>query len=278
MSTVVPTTTAPQGIAEAATRRLWRHVAIYAAGVLTLSIVGGLVMAAGHPEGGLVFVISPVLMAVLLRTMGRDGWSTAGLRPRGRLRWYALALVAVPVTFVVELLLGASVGSVTAVANPLLPAILSASAANLAPWLLFATCEEFGWRGYLDPTLETLGVARLRRYLGTGLLWAVWHVPFILATPGYTPQSILVFAPLFLGSVLLMAIVFGELRRRTRSVWPPVIAHGVSNAVGYAVLSTTVLHVDHGAVFAPRPDSVLFIAIWLPFAWVLMRRPESTSS
>jgi len=278
VSAALPSTAPPAGVEHIGTRRLRRHVIFYAVGVLLLSTAGGLLMANGHSEGGLVFVTSPLLMAVLLRTIGRDGWASAGLRPRGRLRWYALALVAMPVTFAIELLLGASMGAVTAVANPLVPAILAAAAANLVPWLLFATCEEFGWRGYLDPTLETLGIARLRRYLGTGLLWAVWHVPFILATPGYTPQSVLVFAPLFLGSVLLMAIVFGELRRRTTSVWPPVLAHGVSNAVGYAVLGATVLHVNHAVVFAPRPDSVLFVAIRLPFAWLLMRRPESTAS
>lgn len=45
-------------------------------------------------------------------------------------------------------------------------------------WLFGATAEEIGWRGVLQPALET----RLPRWgagLVTGLLWSVWHLPVI---------------------------------------------------------------------------------------------------
>lgn len=247
-----------------------KHLAVYAIGVLTLSTIAGFIMASGHSVGGLIFIVSPLLISVLLRIFGRTGWSNAGLRFSGSKNWYLVAVVALPLTFFIELLIGLVTGSVTAITNSLFSTILSKTSANLLPWLMFAICEEFGWRGYFDPTLEKFGVRPLRRYLITGLLWAAWHVPYILATPDYTSLAPIYFAPLFIGSVLLMAIVYGELRRRTNSVWPLVVAHGISNALAYALLDKSVLHIDKVVVFAPRPDSLLFIALWALFAWALL--------
>ena len=80
-----------------------RGVLIYAVGVLVLSMLGGLVMAASpDPEtspGALLFVLSPILMAVGLRTLGREGWADAGLRLGRERGWYAVALLLFPVLF-----------------------------------------------------------------------------------------------------------------------------------------------------------------------------------
>lgn len=54
-----------------------RNVVIYVLGVLLLSTIGGVVTATGNEVGGLIFVISPILMMVL-RFFGGDGWQDAG--------------------------------------------------------------------------------------------------------------------------------------------------------------------------------------------------------
>lgn len=64
--------------------KIKRNVAIYTVGVLTLATIGGMVTATVGEAGALIFAISPMLMAVVLRSLGGDGWKDAGLRPNLR--------------------------------------------------------------------------------------------------------------------------------------------------------------------------------------------------
>ena len=43
--------------------------------------------------------MSPLLLAVGLRTLGREGWADAGLRLGRERGWYAVALLLFPVLF-----------------------------------------------------------------------------------------------------------------------------------------------------------------------------------
>ncbi len=59
---------------------------------------------------------------------------------------------------------------------------------------LFALGEEIGWRGYLLPHLMPLG--RPAAYAIGGVIWALWHLPLILAGftyPGYPVLGLVVF-------------------------------------------------------------------------------------
>jgi membrane protease YdiL (CAAX protease family) len=51
---------------------------------------------------------------------------------------------------------------------------------NLLPNMLLALGEELGWRGFLVPELTTwVGFRRASLY--SGVIWAAWHLPGILA-------------------------------------------------------------------------------------------------
>ena len=111
--------------------------------------------------------------------------------------------------------------------------------------LTFAAFEEFGWRGYLEPRLAALGVPALRRHLAVGVLWAVWHVPYIVAFgDGYTDLPLAAQLPLFTVAVLAMAVIWGVARDRTGSVWPAVLGHGIANAVAFPLLAADVVVID----------------------------------
>ena len=130
--------------------------------------------------------MSPLLLAVGLRTIGREGWADAGLRLGRERGWYAVALLLFPVLFAVPVVLGALTGDVH-VAPGAAERFAALFATGLVARLTFAAFEEFGWRGYLEPRLAALGVPALRRHLAVGVLWAVWHVPYIVAFgDGYT--------------------------------------------------------------------------------------------
>jgi membrane protease YdiL (CAAX protease family) len=253
-----------------------RGVLVYAVGVLVLSVLGGLVMGSspdpGTSAGALLFVLSPLLMAVGLRTIGREGWADAGLRLGRERGWYAVALLLFPVLLLVPVVVGALLGDVE-----LAPgagerfAVLFAT--GLVARLAFAAFEELGWRGYLEPRLAALGVPALRRHLAVGVLWAVWHVPYIVAFgDGYTELPLALQLPLFTIAVLAMAVIWGVARDRTGSVWPAVLGHGMANAVAFPLLAADVVVTDTPLFFGARPESLVVLPLLVLTAVVVHRR------
>ena len=103
--------------------------------------------------------------------------------------------------------------------------------------------EEFAWRGYLTPRLDSLGVHPFLNSLLTGLVWAGWHVPYYLyfldrsVLESHTTLNLPVF--IFLAFLLLpmQALVYGELRLLSRSVWPVWLLHVMANAISLPLLS-----------------------------------------
>ena len=146
-------------------------------------------------------------------------------------------------------------------------------ATGLIARLTFAAFEEFGWRGYLEPRLAALGVPALRRHLAVGVLWAVWHVPYIVAFgDGYTTLPLVVQIPMFSVAVLAMAVIWGVARDRTGSVWPAVLGHGMANAVAWPLLSADVVVIDSPLVFGARPESLVVLPLLILTAVVVYRR------
>jgi membrane protease YdiL (CAAX protease family) len=251
-------------------------VLIYAVGVLVLSTLGGLVMASSpDPEtsaGALLFVLSPLLLAVGLRTIGREGWADAGLRLGRERGWYAVALLLFPVLFAAPVVLGAVVGDAH-LAPGAAERFAALFATGLVARMTFAAFEEFGWRGYLEPRLAALGVPALRRHLAVGVLWAVWHVPYIVAFgDGYTQVPLAVQIPTFSVAVLAMAVIWGVARDRTGSVWPAVLGHGMANAVAWPLLSADVVVIDTPLLFGARPEGLVVLPLLILTAVVVYRR------
>ncbi|WP_315092898.1 CPBP family intramembrane glutamic endopeptidase [uncultured Cellulomonas sp.] len=253
-----------------------KAVLVYAAGVLILAALGGLVMASSDDPstsaGALLFVLSPTLLAVGLRTIGREGWADAGLRLGRERGWYLLALLLFPVLFTVPLALGALTGDVH-LAPGAGPRFAVLFATGFVARLAFAAFEELGWRGYLEPRLAALGVPALRRHLAVGALWAVWHVPYIVALGDeYTDLPLAAQLPLFSVAVLAMAVIWGVARDRTGSVWPAVLGHGIANAVAFPLLAADVVVIDNPLVHAARPEGLVVLALLVLTAVVVHRR------
>lgn len=95
---------------------------------------------------------------------------------------------------------------------PLLPIAMVHSLAT-------ALGEEIGWRGFLAPTLyRTRGF--LWAGIGTGLIWALWHLPLIVVG-GYDAGTPVWYATTcFLISVPAMSVMLAWLRLRSVRVRP----------------------------------------------------------
>lgn len=259
--------------------RIKRNIVIYVLGAYALSIGGGVIMASGEDAGGLLFIIGPLLMMVLLRLFGGDGWRDAGLglKLKDNWGWYAFSLLVYPLSFVVLIALGMLGGLITVNHSlpDMVPLFLASFAANLVPRTLFALLEEWGWRGYLEPRFSALGMPDLKRYLIVGVIWAIWHFPLILATD-YTAIPPVIFLPMFTIGVTIAAITYGQVRKASGTVWTAVLMHGTGNVVAFAVLDSNLMTFSNKLLVYITPESVLTIFLWSVLGWWLLRTSRSS--
>ncbi len=92
--------------------------------------------------------------------------------------------------------------------------------------------EEIGWRAWMMPKL--LGLLPARQALVAGaLIWALWHVPFLLCGILYIPGLSLTYAlALHPIGIFGSGLVINWFWLRTRSIWIVVLAHGALNNWG----------------------------------------------
>ncbi|MEL7208635.1 MAG: CPBP family intramembrane glutamic endopeptidase [Actinomycetota bacterium] len=234
--------------------------------------------------GQLLWLFLPIGTAMLLRWRGGDGFGDAGLRPhyRQNSRWYDLSSALYPITMLTAIGGGIAVGHWELYDDwaPLRFAAVAAFA--LIPFTFAAIAEEFGWRGYLTPRLEAAGVGRLANHVLVGVVWGVWHLPYLAEAWDYSTESLWTLAPRVVLGTTVIAVVYGEIRLRTGTVWPAVVMHASSNAVAGALINTDNVLLQNEAapwLFAPGVDGVVVIAISAVLAAVLMvRRPARLAS
>jgi membrane protease YdiL (CAAX protease family) len=146
--------------------------------------------------------------------------------------------------------------------------------------------EEFAWRGYLTPRLDAAKVHPILNHLIVGVLWWSWHLPYYyyfldraqLATYlGNT--SLTVFMLLAFVSTVPTAILFGELRLLSKSVWTVFILHEIINAVSMPLLLNGFIKTNGvlGTIFSPTNDgiftSILFgVAGWLLYQYRMKKQ------
>ena len=104
---------------------------------------------------------------------------------------------------------------------------------NLAGLGVFGTFnalgEELGWRGYLQPRLDTAGVRNSVAVVG--LAWAAFHTPLILGAGYVKSGGLLTSIALSLALNLPLAFLFAYGSYRSASLWPAVFFHSFHNTI-----------------------------------------------
>lgn len=196
----------------------------------------------------LVFTLVPgPLIAGVVVTQAIGGG--AGLRDLWRrtclwrvpLRWYLTVLALPLATAVVSLGAGfAFTGLRFSDFQPLLPFSL------LVPFFLYAIiftglAEEPGWRGFAQPYLQRTQTAENASWI-VGIIWGIWHVPFIFYYNLSNGAPVVMLLPLFAGLVIGIVgwtIVNTWVYNNTGSVFLMILLHGWYNTVNsYLVLSS----------------------------------------
>ncbi|HCF49530.1 MAG TPA: CPBP family intramembrane metalloprotease, partial [Syntrophomonas sp.] len=134
--------------------------------------------------------------------------------------------------------------------------------------------EETAWRGYLTSQLIKLDLDDWKLYLIVGCVWTAWHVPYYLVfLPEADIQSVMpvsraVYVLVAFTTFLSWTVMFTELFRVTKSVWPCVILHAVEDSLINLLVISDYISIAAGKEILVSPingvfASLLYLAVGL---------------
>lgn len=181
------------------------------------------------------------LFAALLLTLVNDGWKgTLGLLKRGvdfrfKKIWlfpiFLLPLLVFSGSILVSVFFGATPLDISVLSNPVVAIVAFVVILFTAGPLQ----EEFGWRGYALPRLQTRFNA-LNSSLILGILWWLWHLPLVFIQGKFMVNSLVLFAVLMI-EIVLTSILFTWIYNNTNgSVLATLLFHTAMNWSIWVVL------------------------------------------
>ncbi|MDR2907753.1 MAG: CPBP family intramembrane metalloprotease [Bacteroidales bacterium] len=221
-----------------------RNIIIFAIVAIGCGWLGVLVdkFATQQPEGqslGMaIWLVLPLLTVILLRFFAGDGWKDLGIKPdfKGNAKWYLVALLIYPLVTAIVLALGKVLGWID-FSSFRTEVYLSGFAVALIPNFIKNIFEESVWRGYLTTKLVNEKIKDRWLYLIVGGVWSVWHLPYYLCFLPETdmtqvlPVGRLAFALVAIVSMICWTVMFVEIFRLTKSIWPVVLLHMVEDSL-----------------------------------------------
>ncbi|MBI5353591.1 MAG: CPBP family intramembrane metalloprotease [Chloroflexi bacterium] len=232
--------------------------------------------------GVLVWLMSPALVGLLLRAFGGDGWKDSGfgLNLLSGWKWYLVALLVYPLASLLTFGLALSIKAISAdgFATQGFGAYTSVVIFMLGASLMKNFFEEFAWRGYLTPRLDAAKVHPLLNHAIVAVIWWAWHLPYYYyfldrtqLTTYLGNTSLTTFLILALIGLFPTALLFGELRLLSKSVWTGFILHELINALSMPLLLNGFIKLNGtlGAIFSPTNDGIITFTLLGLAGWML---------
>ena len=246
---------------------------------------------ASESLGMLLWLVIPIGLSLLLRAFAGDGWKDLGIKPnfKGNTRWYLTAFFIYPVLTSLVLIIGSGLGLITFPDFSLnsLGLILQVFALGFLPQFIKNIFEESAWRGYLAPKIYSLRLNDFVGHLIVGLVWGAWHIPYYLffldraELQSFTTLGLAAFIPLSIVVMISWAMVYGEIRLLTNSIWPAVLMHTVEDAFLNQLFTGHHIQITPGTDWLVSPVNGLisiffFVAIGVGLRQLRKRRNSST--
>lgn len=215
----------------------------------------------------------PLLTAMLCLCFTKSGFRDIGFRPnfKGNMKWYLASLLIFPVVTGIVLLIGAGTGWIDG-SGLELSTFFGVFAGSLAVNFVKNIFEETVWRGFLTSQLAKLQLNDWKLYLIVGCVWGAWHIPYYLVflpiadMEPVLPVGRVVFAIIALLTMICWAVMFVELYRVTKSIWPCVILHMVEDSLVNPLVISGYIHIAPGKEIFISPISgivatLLYLAV-----------------
>lgn len=224
-----------------------------------------------QPEGnslGLgLWLTMPFLTGIILRIISRDR-KDMGLRPnfKGNGKWYLLSVSIYLIVTVITIGLACILGSAD-ISGFEIKTFLSLALFSTAGGFVKNIFEEFAWRGYLTPKLIELNISDWLVYGISGIVWALFHMAYYLFFLPDSYFTVISRSGMALTSVVLLtcwAVMYVEIYRLTKSVWPCVLMHAIEDAFP-TVLTTGgfILFTRSGDLWFNPNSGIIAIVIYL---------------
>jgi membrane protease YdiL (CAAX protease family) len=216
--------------------------------------------------GMLIWITAPLVISFLLRALAGDGWQDLGIKPafKGNGVWYAISILVYPLCATLIVVIGLAAGVISFSASATGGMFVQAFALLLVSQILTNIPEEFGFRGYLAPKMYGLPSNTFMAHVLVGLIWGLWHAPYLAAITPYTTESLTTLLPRFLLGTIAASIVYGEIRLLTNSVWPAVLMQTAGGAFVGALMLDDLITISGGAwLFTPVLEGGLLIILFL---------------
>ena len=233
----------------------------------------------GSPSSpGLGFILwgmAPLLVSIVMRVATRD-WADLGIKPafKKNALWYLISFAMIPILMLLTLWTGV-LTSIASISEFALGKFFQIFLTALPIFFIFAIFEEVGWRGYLSPKLDSLGMNRFAASAIVGIVWATWHMPYIRElTWAYISDDLTTFIPRFYLVCFALSILFGELRSVTGTFWAAVLMHGVSNSFGHPLAAEYITYAAGKEYTANIGNGFIFI-VFVALAGTVITRWRS---
>ncbi len=233
----------------------------------------------GDSLGMGVWLILPLLTTILLRLFAGDGWKDIGFKPKvkGNVKWYIISLLIFPIVTVSILAIGKLFGWIN-FSGFGLNAYLIGFAGTLFPNFIKNVFEETVWRGYLTVKLLKLKTKDIWLYLIVGGVWGIWHLPYYLF---FLPESDMyqvlpvervTFAIIAVLSMICWSVMFVELYRITKSIWPVVILHMVEDSLVNHLVIDGYITIAPGKEILISPITGIITSMFYVIVGLLLRK------
>ncbi len=223
--------------------------------------------------GMLIWIITPALMSILyikFRNQDNNDFRLSFHFKKNK-KGYFLALIIFPLMVVSSLLIGIIFGIVQFSENidMGINEFITIFLTTIGLTLFKNIFEEIIFRGFLTTKIESIKNNPFYINTLTGLIWALWHIPYFLFVVGYfnlEEGSINYFFTiiLFILGCISFSFVFYSIRLKTNSIWPGVLMHTTGGAFSAAcILSNNFLifNPSFNWISYPTIESVIMICV-----------------
>ncbi len=256
-----------------------RNIVLFIVVVIVSGWIGVLVdsILAEQPQGdslGMgIWLVLPMVTAIAIILFSKVSWKDIGFMPnfKGNIKWYMTSVLIFPIVTAIILIIGS------------MTKWIDLSALNLKSfvWVFCSTLlinfiknifEETVWRGFLTSQLVKLNLNDWIIYFIVGCVWGIWHLPYYLVFLSETviqavlPGSRVVFAVVAIITMLCWSVMFIEIYRVTKSIWPCVILHMVEDSLINPLVISGYINIAAGKEILISPingliTSTLYLAV-----------------
>ena len=208
--------------------------------------------------GMLIWLVTPLICTIFLRSFGGDGWkeSVFSINFKNNKKLYLVSFLVYPLVTMIVILLGLMAQGIRVTDVKVeFTAYLGILLTQIGTQFIKNIFEESVWRAYLTNQLIKLKLSDLKLYLIVGIIWWVWHLPYIMKflsereIQNTLPVGRFTFFLIGMITVACWTVMYTEIFRITKSVWPLVIMHTMEDAVINPLLLLGFVSVEKNQAF-----------------------------